>query len=313
MGGVEGLAVVGKGDVQHTIAHLAVEPDAGGMGVTDDVGHGLFDGQTQTRRLVVGKTRPAADSLDESLQMVEVAAVGAQREGVAAMPADGHERDVVALLGTADVALRVAAHQLHQLAGREGRRLAGLFQHAATRERALVAVAGLVQSVGIEEEGVAGMEPNRLPLVVPRGQRAHGQVVLDVERIAAQGGLLVSGVAVVQRARRQVEYPHEHRHEVAAALLLAQQRVHSRHNGRRQPRRLSCMLRQCHSPTTVSPAILGSPPRLGPKQRPHHRHQQCGGHTLARDITDTKEKPVAADEEVVEIAADLAGRCQCGV
>ena len=243
---------------------------------------------------------------------MEVAAVGAQRERVAALPADGQERDVVALLGTARVAVGIAGHQSHQLAGREGRRLAGQLQHAATREGTLVMVAGLAQPVGIEEQRVAGAEPCLLAFVVPRGQRAHGQVMLDVERLAAQRGALVAGVAVVKGARRQVEHAHEQRHEVAAALLLAQQRIHPRHDGCRLSCRLSCMLRQCRSRPS-SPAILGCPPRLGPKQRPHHRHQQCGGHTLARDIADTKEKPVAADEEVVEIAADLAGRCQCGV
>ena len=46
----------------------------------------------------------------------------------------------------------------------------------------------------------------------------------------------------------------------------------------------------------------------------HARHQERGGHSLVRDVADREDQPLAVQqEEVVEIAADLAGRLErCG-
>ena len=101
----------------------------------------------------------------------------------------------------------------------------------------------------------------------------------------------MSGVAVVQLARREVEHTHEHRGKIAIRLLLAHGRVQLLHN---------------RYGFAFSTGVCS-------EQRPHNGHQQGSGNALARDIAHTEVKPFVANEEIVEVATDLAGWRQTGI
>ena len=116
--------------------------------------------------------------LHEALQQRQVGTVGLQLETVAAQPAQRHQRDVVALLDAGGMVVGRCLHQLDEVARRLVAMLVGQRQHTVTRERSIMCVAGLVQSVGIEKQHLASRQLHLLPLELPAGQCPHRQIAL---------------------------------------------------------------------------------------------------------------------------------------
>ena len=76
--------------------------------------------------------------------------------------------------------VRRCLHQLDEVARRLVAMLAGQRQHTVARERSIMCVASLVQSVGIEKQHLASRQLHLLPLELPARHSAHRQVPLIV-------------------------------------------------------------------------------------------------------------------------------------
>ena len=98
----------------------------------------------------------------------------------------------------------------------------------------------------------------------------------------------MSRIAAAQQSGLQVEHTHEEGYEDTRLVAFA-----------RVPVDISGDLRHIVHMTGRNAELTE-----------RGRHHQCGWHTLARDITDAEEEFTVAEDEVIEVASHLTGRCQ---
>src|SRR5919198_5738576 len=203
----------------------------------------------------------------------------------------GDQGDVVLLLPVRAGELRELLQQpVDQRLAASG----GLADHGGDpreAEHLAVRAVRLGQAVGVEQDRVAGPEGGLLLLVIHAGHQAErhpGRAQLpDLPAAGRDVGHVVPGVGVAQVAAGRVEHRVQAGREHVRRHLLDQQVVDPGED-----------LARRHQPG-----------RLGPQDRVGGGHDQRGRHPLVGDVPDhDAEQAVGQLDEVVEVAADLAGR-----
>ena len=194
--------------------------------------------------------------------------------------ADAHHGQVVTLRSILHKCLDGSLHRGYHL----------LWRHAVTAlqhlhgplhaELVTHRTTSLRQSVGIEEQRLAGSQRHRLLLVAEVIEYTDRQVgryrqTLQLQAVSSlpqTNRHIMTGITVAQMSRRQVEHADEQRDKHVRAVILARHLVDGLHN-------------------TVGVFLTG---RCHAEQRVNHRHDHCRGHALARHVTDAEEEFLVA-------------------
>ena len=161
----------------------------------------------------------------------------------------------------------------------------------------LLRVHRLRHAVGEEKDGLAGRELHSARLVCRFRKQAdyHAAGFVDGLQLARWRDpvrRIVPAEAVLQLAGVGMQDSVKHRHEDPGLALAAQHLVG----------------------ITQTRGGFGALQRDGLQQGPAHRHEQRRRNPLPGDVADYETEPLLVDqEEVVEIAADHAGRRHLGV
>ena len=170
------------------------------------------------------------------------------------------------------------------------------FLHPFLAKHLVPAVAGLRQSVRVEQQRCSGLHRRFLHFKPEVAEQSYGQVGHRRQRFVAVFAVhehrhLMAGITVAQAPCRQVEHAHKHRHKHVRPVVPACRLVHAVHDfsGRAGVR--------CNAV----------------EQRFHDTHDEGGRNPFSADVANAEEQLFVADEEVVQVAAHLACRGQRAV
>ena len=159
-------------------------------------------------------------------------------------------------------------------------------EHTVVAKLFLLKVLGLVETVGIDEDGLALDVVVLLTDIFQIVPQADGGVRLYLHELACQNRRVVAGITVVHVTTLQVNESDEHGDKHAVLVANGQLVVQAGGNivG------LETLLGQC---TEHADGLC---------------HEQRGGNTLSGDVAQTEVQAVVGEQVVVEVATHLLGR-----
>ena len=217
LGGVEGLAVVFDNQCEHTVGNIGgnlyMASHALGIGVVNDIGNPLFEGEIECLGGLVVDAMLATNGEEEGAKAAnlghlvlhdEAARVSRARLLQLAMAKEEHG-EVVALLGAIGKNSYVLLEEIDYLDGRRTAVLLDIVKHAMLAKKLATAIlreiGGLSESVGIKQQGAAWGKVELLLAIVITVFDANRQVGLDLKQTALtlrgdKHGGVVGGIAI---------------------------------------------------------------------------------------------------------------------